>query len=80
MESELKNYNVFISQPDGEIKHKTIRIYNGRITSNLEKIKEYITANDLFFICGNNLMINDVYNYLEKNNIKNNSIYSELFF
>lgn len=80
MESELKNYNVFISRPNGTTKHKTIRIYNGRITSNLEKIKEYITANDLFFICGNNLMINDVYNYLEKNNIKNNSIYSELFF
>ena len=80
MESELKNYNVFISRPNGTIKHKNIRIYNGRITSNLEKIKEYITANDLFFICGNNLMINDVYNYLEKNNIKNNSIYSELFF
>jgi len=80
MESELKNYNVFISRPNGVIKHKTIRIYNGRITSNFKNIKEHITTNDLFFICGNNLMINDVYNYLEKNNIKNNSIYSELFF
>lgn len=80
MESELKNYNVFISRPNDATKHKTIRIYNGRITNNFENIKKYITANDLFFICGNNLMINDVYNYLEKNNIKNNNIYSELFF
>jgi len=79
-ESELKNYNIFISRPVTGEKYNSVNIYNGRITSNLEIIKKFISPSDLFFICGNNLMINDVYNYLEKNNIKNSNIYSELFF
>jgi len=79
-ENELKNYNVFISKYDNKEKHSTIKTYNGRITSNFGVIKNYINSNDLFFICGNSLMINDVYDYLEKNNIKNSNIYSELFF
>ena len=79
-ENELKNYNVFISKYDNNEKHSTIKTYNGRIISNFEVIKNYINSNDLFFICGNSLMINDVCDYLEKNNIKNSNIYSELFF
>ena len=79
-ENKLKNYNVFISKFNSEEKHSSLRTYNGRITSNFEVIKNYINSNDLFFICGNSLMINDVYDYLEKNKIKNSNIYSELFF
>jgi ferredoxin-NADP reductase len=79
-ETELKNYNVFISKFDNKEKHNSIKTHNGRITSNFDIIENYISPNDLFFICGNSLMINDVYDYLEKNNIKNSNIYSELFF
>ena len=79
-ENELKNYNVFISKFNNNERHSSIKIYNGRITNNFEVIKNSINSNDLFFICGNSLMINEVYDYLEKNNIKNSNIYSELFF
>ena len=79
-ETKLENYNVFISKFDDKEKHNSIKTHNGRITSNFDIIENYISPNDLFFICGNSLMINDVYNYLEKNNIKNSNIYSELFF
>jgi ferredoxin-NADP reductase len=79
-ENELKNYNVFISKFNNKEKHTDIKTYNGRITSNFEIIKNYINSKDFFFICGNSLMINDVYDYLEKNNIQNSNIYSELFF
>jgi ferredoxin--NADP+ reductase len=79
-ENELKNYNVFISKFNNKEKHSDIKTYNGRITSNFEIIKNYINSKDFFFICGNSLMINDVYDYLEKNNIQNTNIYSELFF
>jgi ferredoxin--NADP+ reductase len=79
-ENELKNYNVFISKFNNKEKHSDIKTYNGRITSNFEIIKNYINSKDFFFICGNSLMINDVYDYLEKNNIPNSNIYSELFF
>lgn len=79
-EVELKNYNVFISKPIGGENYKSIKIYNGRITNNFNVIKNYICSDDIFFICGNSLMINDVYDYLEKNDIKNSNIYSELFF
>jgi ferredoxin-NADP reductase len=80
-QNELKNYNVFISKPTKEkTDNSLIKIFNGRITSNFDIISKHISLNDLFFICGNNLMVNDVYNYLETNYIKNNNIYSELFF
>ena len=79
-ETKLKNYNVFISKFDNKETHNSIKTHNGRITSNFDIIENYISPHDLFFICGNSLMINDVYNYLEKNNIKNSNIYSELFF
>jgi ferredoxin-NADP reductase len=77
--SELKNYNVFISKYAGE-KNNFIKIYNGRITSNFEIIKKHINLDDLFFICGNSFMINDIYDCLKKNEINANNIYSELFF
>lgn len=76
---ELNNYNVFISKYSKE-KNNSIKIYNGRITSNFEIIKKHIGLDDLFFICGNSFMVNDIYDYLKKNNIKANNIYSELFF
>ena len=76
---ELNNYNVFISKYAGE-KNDFIKIYNGRITSNFEIIKKHISLDDLFFICGNSFMVNDIYDYLKKNDIKANNIYSELFF
>jgi len=77
--SELKNYNVFISKYAGE-KNNFIKIYTGRITSNFEIIKKHINLDDLFFICGNSFMINDIYDCLKKNEINANNIYSELFF
>jgi len=77
--NKLENYNVFISNYNGE-KNNYIKIYKGRITKNFESIKKNIDSNDLFFICGNSLMIHDVYDFLKKNNIKTNNIYSELFF
>jgi len=76
---KLNNYNVFISKYSGE-KNDFIKIYNGRITSNFEIIKKHISLDDLFFICGNSFMVNDIYDYLKKNDIKANNIYSELFF
>lgn len=79
-ENELKNYNVFISKFNNKEKHNSIKTYNGRITNNFAVIKNYINSSDLFFICGNSSMVSDIYDYLEKNNIKNNNIYSELFF
>ena len=79
-QNEMKNYNVFISNFNKKEKHNYAKIYSGRITNNFQVIKNHINSNDLFFICGNSLMINDVYDFLENNNIKNTNIYSELFF
>jgi ferredoxin/flavodoxin---NADP+ reductase len=80
-EYKINNYNVFISQDNiEEKKYESMKIYKGRITNNFDKIDKFINKNKIYFMCGNSSMMNDIYNYLEINKIKNNNIYSELFF
>ncbi len=80
-DEKIKNYNVFISRNKNNIKNNSINKYfNGRITDNLAFLKQYINQEYLYFICGNSSMVGDMYDFLEKNKIKTNKIFSELFF
>ena len=56
------------------------QIFKGRITENLDKIKNYFSKNSLYFLCGNNEMVNEMYNNLTKMCIKDEQIFSEIFF
>tara|TARA_B100001964_G_scaffold219552_1_gene261741 strand:- start:257 stop:916 length:660 start_codon:yes stop_codon:yes gene_type:complete len=80
-DGKIKNYTVFISRNKNNInKRLSYKYFNGRITDNLDFLKHYIDQEYLYFICGNSSMVGDMYDFLEKNKIKTNKIFSELFF
>lgn len=77
----IKNYTVFISRNKRNISKKiTHKHFNGRITENFDFLQKYIKQEHLYFICGNSSMVSDIYDFLEKNKIKSNKIFTELFF
>ena len=53
--------------------------FNGRITNHLELINKE-EKNCLVFLCGNSLMVTEVYDTLIKNSFKPENIFSEIFF
>jgi ferredoxin/flavodoxin---NADP+ reductase len=78
---EIRNYIVFISRNKNYIsKNINFKYFNGRITENLNFLENYLNHEYLYFVCGNSSMVNDIYDFLEKNKIKANKIFSELFF
>jgi len=80
LEYSLKNYKGFVSREYDNRKINKIEIFKGRITENLDKIKNYFSKNSLYFLCGNNEMVNEMYNNLTKMCIKDEQIFSEIFF
>jgi len=52
--------------------------YNGRVTSFLSKFR--ITADMLFYLCGNGSMIYEVYHILKEKGIMDENIISEVYF
>jgi ferredoxin--NADP+ reductase len=52
--------------------------FNGRITSYLHKTK--INTENIFYLCGNQKMIQEVYNLLQRNKVSGNNIFTEAFF
>ena len=52
--------------------------FNGRITSYFHEIA--INTENIFYLCGNQKMIEEVYNLLQKNKVSGNKILTEAFF
>ena len=70
-----KNYLKFISRDDVNLPG----YYKGRITNHFDKI----VSNDkdsLVFLCGNSLMVTEIYDTLLQNKFKPENIFTEIFF
>jgi ferredoxin-NADP reductase len=52
--------------------------FNGRITSYFREIA--INTENIFYLCGNQKMIQEVYNLLQRNKVSGNNIFTEAFF
>ena len=52
--------------------------FNGRITSYFRQTT--INTESIFYLCGNQKMIQEVYDLLQKNNVSGNKIFTEAFF
>tara|TARA_B100001057_G_scaffold479284_1_gene550723 strand:+ start:355 stop:1017 length:663 start_codon:yes stop_codon:yes gene_type:complete len=55
-------------------------VFEGRVTNYIKEKLNNIDNNNLFFLCGNSLMVSEVHEILITNNINNNQIFSEIFF
>lgn len=70
-----KNYFKFITRE----KINKINCFNGRITDYFNLINEE-DKDSYFFLCGNNLMVTEIYDKLINNNFKSENIFTEIFF
>ena len=52
--------------------------FNGRITSYFRKT--IINTENIFYLCGNQKMIQEVYDLLQRNKVSGNKIFTEAFF
>ena len=52
--------------------------FNGRVTAYFNKTK--INAQSIFYLCGNQKMIQETYDLLRKSNVSGNQIFTEAFF
>jgi ferredoxin--NADP+ reductase len=80
LEYPIVNYNAFISREFDNRKIKNIITFKGRITKNLNELKKHIDNKTMYFLCGSSNVVNDIYEYLEANYIKDEKIFTELFF
>ena len=70
-----KNYFKFLSKEEIHMSN----FFKGRITENLEKI--FCENKDSYiFLCGNSLMVTEIYDKLIDNSFKPQKIFSEVFF
>ena len=76
----LSNYNITVSREEVENikKDEFTSIKKGRINQFLNDIK--IDENMLFFLCGNSLMVSEIYDELLIKNVKQEKIFTEIFF
>ncbi len=70
-----KNYFKFVSKEN----INTTDFFNGRITKNLEMLSKQ-DKRSYVFMCGNSMMVTDVYDYLINNDFKPEKIFTEIFF
>ncbi len=70
-----KNYFKFISKE----KINKQNYFYGRITKNFDIIKDQ-DKNSFVFLCGNSLMVTEIYDKLINNNFKSENIFTEIFF
>lgn len=69
------NYFKFITRENA----KGINSVNGRITINFDIIKSE-KKNSFFFLCGNSMMVTEIYDRLIDNGFESNKIFTEVFF
>ena len=70
-----KNYFKFISKE----KINKQNYFYGRISKNFDMIKDQ-DKNSFVFLCGNSLMVTEIYDKLINNNFKSENIFTEIFF
>ncbi len=70
-----KNYYKFVSREKVNLPN----YYNGRITDNLDKVTNY-NKDSFIFLCGNSLMVTEIYDTLIKIGFKAENIFTEIFF
>lgn len=75
---DLNNTNIFITR-DSDCPENFIK---SRMTNFLSKQEDdYLSKDDLYFLCGNSYMISDIYDLLiDKYSISTNKIFAESFF
>ena len=76
----LKNYNLAISREDfkNDTSDKYRKIIKGRIDLYVQDL--IVDDKMIFFLCGNSLMVSQIYDELLKKKIKNETIFTEIFF
>ena len=75
IKSNNENYIKFITRE--KIKKKNC--FNGRITNYFNLINKE-DKDSYAFLCGNSLMVTEIYDKLMKNNFKSENIFTEIFF
>ncbi len=70
-----KNYFKFVSKE----KINKQNYFYGRISKNFDMIKDQ-DKNSFVFLCGNSLMVTEIYDKLINNNFKSENIFTEIFF
>ena len=75
IELSEKNYFKFVSKEKVNKKN----FFFGRISSNFDMIKKQ-DKNSFVFLCGNSLMVTEIYDKLINNNFKSENIFTEIFF
>lgn len=73
----LDNYELYVTRE--EIK-KSDNIHQGRINKYFDEIMKDYNKNQLFFLCGNSLMVSEIHELLIKKQIDNDKIFTEIFF
>ena len=69
------NYYKFVSREKVNLEN----YFNGRITDNLDKIVHH-NKNSFIFLCGNSLMVTEIYDTLIESGFKPENIFTEIFF
>lgn len=76
---KLNNYNLAVSRESIENKSdKFQNIKKGRVNQFVKSLM--IEENMLFFLCGNSLMVSQIYDELLHKNVKQEKIFTEIFF
>ena len=77
---KLNNYNLAVSREkiNGIAKVEYESIHFGRINQFVNKLE--VNKNMLFFLCGNSLMVSDLYDELLDKGVKQDKIFTEIFF
>ena len=75
---KLDNYKIAVSRENIKDKNFGENVYHGRINQFLNTLE--INKNMLFFLCGNSLMVADLYDDLLDKNVQQDKIFTEIFF
>ena len=74
---DSKKYEIYLTREKGSNQNN---VFEGRVTKYMQEKIDNIDKNNLFFLCGNSLMVSEVHEMLIINNVNNNQIFSEIFF
>ena len=74
---DSKKYEIYLSREKCSNQNN---VFEGRVTNFIKEKLDNTDKNNLFFLCGNSLMVSEVHEMLILNNINNNQIFTEIFF
>tara|TARA_B100001057_G_C22817148_1_gene937918 strand:+ start:510 stop:1172 length:663 start_codon:yes stop_codon:yes gene_type:complete len=74
---DSEKYEIYLSREKCSNQNN---VFEGRVTNFIKEKLDNIDKKNLFFLCGNSLMVSEVHEMLILNNINNNQIFSEIFF